>query len=153
MNRTVKAVGGVLTAVAVLLVLGFAYLSPGSSSPTAIPSDNTSAPAPTSTPRTLPLPSSADGLAWVHLSDLPREAQQTVALIDSGGPFPYDKDGSTFHNFEGILPAQPRGYYREYTVRTPGESDRGARRIVTGDNDRELFYTADHYESFVRVRR
>jgi ribonuclease T1 len=76
-----------------------------------------------------------------------------VALIDAGGPFPYAKDGATFNNFEGVLPSRPRGYYREYTVRTPGERDRGARRIVTGDRDRELFYTADHYETFARVQR
>ena len=104
----------------------------------------------TSTP---PPPSSGDGLAWVRLADLPVQARQTVALIDAGGPFPYAKDGATFNNFEGVLPSRPRGYYREYTVKTPGERDRGARRIVTGDRDRELFYTADHYETFARVQR
>ena len=94
-----------------------------------------------------------DGLASVRLADLPVQARQTVALIDAGGPFPYAKDGATFNNFEGVLPSRPRGYYREYTVKTPGERDRGARRIVTGDRDRELFYTADHYETFARVQR
>lgn len=142
MNRGAKTVGGVVTAVAVLVLLAFAYLNPSVSSPTASPPCGT------------PTAAVADGdLAWVCVTHLPAEAQQTVALIDAGGPFPYDKDGSVFNNFEGLLPAQPRGYYREYTVPTPGERDRGARRIVTGDADRELFYTADHYASFVRVQR
>lgn len=152
MTRTVQAVAGILIAVALVVVLGFAYLTSGRSTPTGVPSDTTST-ADSTPARTPPLPNSADGLRWVRLTDLPREAQQTVALIENGGPFPYAMDGSTFRNFEGILPTRPRGYYREYTVPTPGESDRGARRIVTGDEDRELFYTADHYESFVRVRR
>ena len=101
-------------------------------------------------------PSSRDaqtGLRTVALRDLPREAQQTVALIDAGGPFPYEQDGATFGNRERVLPSHPRGWYREYTVLTPGEGDRGARRIVTGDDDRLIFYTADHYTSFVQVRR
>ena len=112
---------------------------------------------PTATARastsTRPPPGSGDGLASVRLADLPVQARQTVALIDAGGPFPYAKDGATFNNFEGVLPSRPRGYYREYTVKTPGERDRGARRIVTGDRDRELFYTDDHYETFARVQR
>lgn len=93
------------------------------------------------------------GLRTVALADLPREAQATVALIEAGGPFPYAKDGVTFGNNERLLPAHPRGWYREYTVRTPGERDRGPRRIVTGDDDRLVFYTADHYASFVQVAR
>jgi ribonuclease T1 len=93
------------------------------------------------------------GLRLVALSDLPREAQATVALIDAGGPFPYSQDGETFGNNERILPAHPRGWYREYTVRTPAERDRGPQRIVTGDHDTQLFYTADHYASFARVSR
>lgn len=144
MNRTVVAVGGVLVAVAVVVVLALVH-SPGGSSPTVVTSGTAAA--------ATPLPTSTDGLREVRLAELPPEAQRTVELIDAGGPFPYEKDGSTFNNFEGVLPAQPRGYYREYTVPTPGEHDRGARRIVTGDHDRELFYTADHYETFVRVRR
>lgn len=87
------------------------------------------------------------------LRDLPREAQATVALIERGGPFPYAQDGMTFANRERLLPAHSRGWYREYTVRTPGEGDRGPRRIVTGDDDRLVFYTADHYASFVQVAR
>ncbi|WP_432559158.1 ribonuclease domain-containing protein [Granulicoccus sp. GXG6511] len=93
------------------------------------------------------------GLPWIAVADLPREARQTLTLIDRGGPFPYDKDGSTFGNFEGILPQERRGYYREYTVDTPGSRNRGARRIVTGDNDRIHYWTDDHYETFKRIRR
>lgn len=93
------------------------------------------------------------GLRVVALGELPREAQATVALVDRGGPFPYAQDGVTFGNYKLVLPAEPRGWYREYTVRTPGERDRGPRRIVTGDHDTQLFYTGDHYASFVQVSR
>ncbi|MGO1972572.1 MAG: ribonuclease domain-containing protein [Propionibacteriaceae bacterium] len=92
------------------------------------------------------------GLPWVAADSLPPEAIETLELIDAGGPFPYDKDGSTFGNREGLLPDQGRGHYAEYTVPTPGEGDRGARRIVTGDGG-EFYWTADHYESFERIRR
>ncbi|MDN5745118.1 MAG: ribonuclease N1 [Nocardioidaceae bacterium] len=89
----------------------------------------------------------------VVLAELPPEAARTVALIDKGGPFPYPgKDGSTFGNFEGLLPQHRRGYYAEYTVPTPGVSHRGARRIIAGDGG-ELYWTQDHYESFARIRR
>lgn len=88
----------------------------------------------------------------VKLSQLPAEARQTVALIDKGGPFPYAKDGVVFGNYEKLLPQQKRGYYHEYTVRTPGSRDRGARRIVTGQ-DGEIYYTDDHYKSFRTVLR
>jgi ribonuclease T1 len=93
------------------------------------------------------------GLPLVALATLPVEARETVTLIDRGGPFPYAKDGVVFGNRERLLPARPTGFYREYTVPTPGEDDRGARRIVTGDDGDQLFYTADHYASFVRVSR
>ncbi len=83
----------------------------------------------------------------VDLSQLPPEAADTVELIQQGGPFPYPQDGQTFENREGILPDCAEGYYKEYTVETPGEDDRGARRFVVGEGD-EYFYTADHYESF-----
>ena len=83
---------------------------------------------------------------------LPPEAIETLALIQRGGPFPYRKDGTTFQNRERLLPARPRGYYREYTVPTPGSRDRGARRIVAGGNPPEVFYyTADHYSSFRQI--
>ncbi|HET8772761.1 MAG TPA: ribonuclease domain-containing protein [Thermoanaerobaculia bacterium] len=76
----------------------------------------------------------------------------TLMLIDRGGPYPYKKDGSTFANRETQLPLQPRGYYREYTVPTPGESDRGARRVVQG-REGDTWYTSDHYKTFVRIDR
>ena len=80
---------------------------------------------------------------------LPDEARDTIALIRRGGPFPHPQDGSTFQNRERLLPAQPRGWYREYTVETPGLSHRGARRIVTGgDPPQAWYYTDDHYDSF-----
>ena len=83
---------------------------------------------------------------------LPPEALATLALIQRGGPFPYRKDGTTFQNRERLLPAKPRGFYREYTVPTPGSRDRGARRIVAGGNPPEVFYyTADHYSSFRQI--
>ena len=85
-------------------------------------------------------------------SFLPLEAIETIALIERGGPFPYDRDGVTFQNRERRLPERPRGYYREYTVPTPGERDRGARRIVTGGDPPEVYYyTDDHYGSFRQV--
>lgn len=89
------------------------------------------------------------GLATVPLEDLPREARETARLIERGGPFPYERDGVTFRNDEGLLPQQPRGFYREYTVPTPGSDDRGARRIVAGGET--MYYTHDHYRSFVVV--
>lgn len=82
---------------------------------------------------------------------LPTEAHRTLALIRQGGPFPHRQDGSVFGNREGHLPRQPRGWYREYTVETPGLDHRGARRIVTGGQPpREWYYTDDHYDSFRR---
>jgi ribonuclease T1 len=87
------------------------------------------------------------GLPVITEDELPPEALETIALIESDGPYPYSKDGSTFQNREGILPDKPMGYYSEYTVETPGSPDRGARRIV-GGTDGELYYTDDHYDSF-----
>jgi ribonuclease T1 len=92
------------------------------------------------------------GLPWVLEEELPVEGQATLAVIDQGGPFPYDKDGSTFGNFEGLLPDHPKGYSKEYTVITPGSSDRGARRIIAGDGA-EFYWTEDHYASFERILR
>ncbi|MER5889088.1 ribonuclease domain-containing protein [Streptomyces sp. NPDC001941] len=94
-------------------------------------------------------PASASSGA-LRVADLPAEAHQTLRLIRKGGPFPYDKDGVVFGNFEKRLPSKKRGYYHEYTVRTPGERGRGARRIVTGSGG-EVYYTADHYETFEEV--
>ncbi|GHE66555.1 ribonuclease domain-containing protein [Streptomyces cellulosae] len=81
-------------------------------------------------------------------SDLPSEAHDTLDLIEQGGPFPFEQDGTVFQNREGILPGQETGYYHEYTVITPGSPTRGARRIVTGEEYQEDYYTADHYASF-----
>ncbi len=93
---------------------------------------------------------SAEGLAVRALSQLPPQAAEVWQLIQAGGPFPYRQDGTVFGNREGRLPTQRSGFYREYTVPTPGESDRGARRLITGGTT-ELYYTGDHYESFVVV--
>jgi ribonuclease T1 len=110
-----------------------------------------------------PLQSSARGprhgdaaaLDSIALADLPREGQATYALIRAGGPFPYPKDGVVFGNRERILSPYRRGYYREYTVRTPGSRDRGARRIICGGQEPSTpdacYYTRDHYASFRQI--
>jgi ribonuclease T1 len=101
----------------------------------------------------------APPLREVAVAELPQEARDTLVLIRKGGPFPYRKDGATFGNFEKRLPLRARGYYREYTVPTPGARDRGARRIVagrgaTGDarTSDEYYYSDDHYRTFRRIR-
>lgn len=93
-----------------------------------------------------------DGLPVVALGDLPPEALEAVERIESGGPFPYDQDGAIFENRERLLPGRPRGYYREFTVETPGSPDRGPRRIVVGQ-DGAMYWTADHYDSFAWIAR
>lgn len=99
-----------------------------------------------------------DAIPYVAAAELPREAQETLASIRRGGPFAFPKDHSVFHNRERLLPSQPRGYYREYTVVTPGVRHRGARRIVAGKGaggdvrtSGEYYYTDDHYRSFRRI--
>ncbi len=91
----------------------------------------------------------------IRATALPSEARRTLALIKQGGPFPYAKDGAVFGNYEGLLPKQPRGYYHEFTVKTPGSRNRGARRLVVGGkvitSSDEFYYTADHYASFRRI--
>ena len=89
-------------------------------------------------------------LQGIATHELPPEARETLALIKAGGPFPYARDGVVFNNREGLLPKRERGYYREYTVRTPRAKDRGARRIVAGRGG-EFYYTHDHYRSFRRI--
>jgi ribonuclease T1 len=93
--------------------------------------------------------------ALIALQDLPKEGQETYLLIRQGGPFRYEKDGVVFGNRERLLPPASRGFYREYTVRTPGEKTRGARRIVCGGEEPRLpkkcFYTQDHYASFREI--
>jgi ribonuclease T1 len=90
------------------------------------------------------------GLPWISRDELPAEALDTLGEIAAGPPYMYDRDGITFENREGLLPQQEIGYYEEFTVVTPGSSDRGARRIVWGLQD-ELYYTDDHYQSFERI--
>lgn len=126
--------------VAILLVIALAVAIGGCTAP--------------AEPKLPPSPAIVEvsGLSIVVLDDLPPEAAETVELIDDGGPFPYDQDGAVFQNREGLLPDEPRGYYHEYTVATPGSPDRGARRIVAGEGG-ELYWTADHYGSFERMER
>lgn len=87
----------------------------------------------------------------IALSGLPQEAKETLRLIKQGGPFPYPRDGVVFGNFEKRLPKKHRGYYHEYTVKTPGVRSRGARRIVCGPPP-ECYYSGDHYETFKLIR-
>jgi len=165
--QSAKRLLGSIIVLAVLL--GLAWISTQAADPGRAPGDSAARPtatrraAATSTPararptaqaaRRTPTPQvSDDGLATVAIERLPAEARETIALIDQGGPFPYQKDGSTFGNRERLLPRQPGGYYREYTVITPGSDDRGARRIIAGDGG-EFYYTDDHYASFRRVVR
>ena len=145
----------VLAAVAVLVValvaLGLS-LTRGSGS---TGGDGPAAAAPTGSHATTATASSGrstpvSGLPTVAESALPDEADTTLAFIRAGGPFPYEEDGGVFGNRERILPRQPGGYYREYTVETPGESDRGPRRII-GGADGDLYWTTDHYASFRQV--
>ena len=95
-------------------------------------------------------------LPEVALADLPKEARDLRASIGTGGPFHYSRDGVVFGNREKILPAMPRGYYHEYTVRTPGARDRAARRMVCGGpktTPEVCYYSDDHYQSFRRIRQ
>jgi ribonuclease T1 len=91
-------------------------------------------------------------LTEVTLADLPKEGRATLVTIQQGGPFPYKRDGVVFGNFERRLPEKKRGYYREYTVPTPGARDRGARRIIVGQAE-EYYYTDDHYQTYRRIRK
>jgi len=91
----------------------------------------------------------------VSVGQLPQEAQATLMLIKQGGPFPYAKDGVVFGNYEGMLPRQRRGYYHEFTVKTPRARNRGARRIIAGGNPQtsgEYYYTDNHYQTFRRIQ-
>ena len=95
-----------------------------------------------------PVASSVLAGGEICYGDLPAEAHDTLDLIEQGGPYPFEQDGTVFQNREGILPDRSAGYYHEYTVITPGSPTRGARRIVTGEQYQEDYYTADHYASF-----
>ncbi|MFJ9136987.1 ribonuclease domain-containing protein [Streptomyces sp. NPDC102256] len=96
----------------------------------------------------VPANAAAASVGSICYGALPSQAHDTLDLIDAGGPFPYSQDGVVFQNREGVLPSQSSGYYHEYTVITPGSSTRGARRIVTGEETQEDYYTADHYVTF-----
>ncbi|MFI0811525.1 ribonuclease domain-containing protein [Streptomyces echinatus] len=132
-RRLSRALAGLLVCLSVLL-------TGCSSGPDTAPAPGVSA------------PEWARGMTIVREARLPAEARRTLALVDRGGPYPYSRDGIVFGNFEGRLPKHRRGYYHEYTVRTPGSRDRGARRIVTGQGG-EIYYTDDHYETFRAVLR
>lgn len=144
-----------LLVVGILLLAGWFLRTPppapdAPDAPTAAPAAGTM-----QVPLELP-PASAPPVAAVDAGAglpafLPREAHHTIALVQRGGPYPYRQDDGIFGNREGHLPAKPRGWYREYTVETPGLRHRGARRIVTGGQPpREWYYTDDHYDSFRR---
>jgi ribonuclease T1 len=93
------------------------------------------------------------GLRWIDVADLPSQGRQVLALIDKGGPYPYDQDGGTFSNVERLLPIKAKGFYTEYTVKLPSSSDRGPVRIIMGGKGQWYFWTDDHYASFARIRR
>lgn len=96
-------------------------------------------------------PSGKEAIGIAAVTELPVEACDTLQIIKRGGPFAYPRDGVVFRNFERILPKQPRGYYREYTIKTPWAHSRGARRIISGAAN-EYYYSADHYKTFKRIR-
>jgi ribonuclease T1 len=140
-RRPQVALLALLAAVGIGYAVDALHSSSSPSSPSSSPSSSRSPAASSSAPVATPT---------VALSQLPPQVAQTVRLIEADGPFPYSQDGVVFDNNEHLLPVQPRGYYHEYTVPTPGASDRGARRIVTG-RDGAFYYTDDHYDSFRRV--
>ena len=129
-----------LLVLAVLLLAGCSLVGSDTSTPRPTSDDDPVATA------VAQLPAGWSG-GMILIEALPPEAIDTLMLIEEGGPFPYFQDDGTFQNREGILPDHPRGYYREYTVETPGSPDRGARRIVVG-RDGERYYTDDHYTVF-----
>jgi ribonuclease T1 len=136
---TRRAIVGALAIALVLVVQALTRQAPIQQAPA-------QSPQPAQRPATTPV--RADEVA---LAALPVQAQQMLALIKKGGPFPYQRDGIVFGNFERRLPIRNRGYYHEYTVPTPGARDRGARRIIAGAAA-EYYYTDDHYETFRRIR-
>jgi ribonuclease T1 len=120
--------------------------TPGAAS-TAEPGPGAASGTPAAPAPPAPAPENPSGLPEVGESALPAEGRSVLNLIRAGGPYRYSQDDQAFGNFERILPRRDRGYYREYTVPTPGEPDRGARRIVAGAGG-DKYYTDDHYESF-----
>jgi ribonuclease T1 len=134
-----KSLVGVVVAVAALIGIGVPALE-----------EDSAAPATTSTSATTTAPHAGAGSSPTATSEEAEAIAGVLAAIDSGEPLPYEEDGQTFQNREGLLPSQPIGYYSEYTVETPGSPDRGARRLVIGDGG-ETYYTDDHYASFTRI--
>lgn len=135
----------VLIALALLAAAWFWWRG---AAPTPLPAGD----APVITAPTTAPPASFPRERLPQTDDLPRQAHETLRRIHAGGPFDYRQDGGTFQNRERLLPRRERGWYREYTVDTPGSRDRGARRIVTGgDPPSEFWYTDDHYRSFQRI--
>ncbi|MBT2584700.1 ribonuclease domain-containing protein [Arthrobacter sp. ISL-95] len=150
MNRSrskLVAFAGLVIAVVVLVVamVGGGALTAQTTTPE--PGSAATSPAAVSTAASNPSAANPSTLPTINASQLPKEARQTLVLIAKGGPYPYDRDGVNFGNFEGLLPKKSGGFYKEYTVPTPGESDRGARRIIVG-KDSAKYYTPDHYDSF-----
>ena len=141
-----------VTAVAAIAPATTATATP-QARPTATPSRSPTA-GPTAAPipggLAIATPSPGDRMPAVKIDRLPPEAHDTMRLIARNGPFPYRQDGVVFENRERLLPAKATGYYHEYTVKTPGSPDRGARRLIRG-GQHELYYTDDHYDSFRRV--
>lgn len=121
----------IVRAIAAALTVSLAFLAPGAGAQRA--------------------PAKPSLVGEIPAAQLPAEARATLALIRKGGPFPYAKDGAVFSNREKALPRQRRGYYREYTVKTPHVRTRGARRIIWGAGG-EFYYTDDHYNHFWRIR-
>lgn len=152
-NRSIALLLTGLLAIAVFAFGGPGLLETltGSTTPaassSAAPVPGAPVPGPAEVPAPAVVPANPSGLPAIKESQLPAEARTTLGAIRGGGPYRYSQDNKTFGNFERILPRQGSGYYREYTVPTPGESDRGARRIVTG-SEGEKYYTQDHYDSF-----
>ena len=146
-GRSAPLVVGLVAGLLIGFLAGLA-VRPAADGRAAVPGTSAAA----ATPRpdgTAAIPS---GFRSVSLASLPREAASTVAAIDAGGPFAYRQDGATFENRERLLPDRPTGYYREFTVPTPGVSGRGPRRIVAGANG-EMYWTSDHYDSFAWIAR
>lgn len=147
-----RSLVGLLIAIALAVFVWWTQGDDAARNPSAASS---SAASPATASSTVPTDGGTDpdsGLPWVAEADLPPEAIDTLALIDADGPYPYEEDDTVFSNREGILPDQAQGYYREYTVETPGLDHRGAKRIVTGSGG-EYYWTEDHYSSFSRIRR
>lgn len=130
-----KSLVGVVIAAAALIGVGVPALEENSAPPA---------------PPEASAPDASTSSAGTFSAEEDNAIAAVLAAVESGEPLPYEEDGQTFQNREGLLPAQPLGYYSEYTVETPGSPDRGARRLVIGDGG-ETYYTADHYASFTRI--